>query len=86
MPEATLHALADHGVLRGDTVRRGYDAAAEVMAVHTDVGVDYDNAFGELERDGLTTFRTAWAALATTLTTSSRPRSAPAGDRTIPDE
>ena len=28
MPEATLHAVADHGALRGDTVRGCYDDAA----------------------------------------------------------
>jgi transaldolase len=67
MPEATLRAVADHGVVRGDTIRRGYDAAAMVMAALADLGIDYDDVVDTLERDGLTTFQASWAALAETL-------------------
>jgi transaldolase len=67
MPEATLRAVADHGVVRGDTIRRGYDDAAAVMAALADVGIDYDDVVDKLERDGLTTFQASWAALAQTL-------------------
>jgi transaldolase len=67
MPEATLRAVADHGVVRGDTIRRGYDDAAAVMAALADVGIDYDDVVDKLERDGLTTFQASWAALAETL-------------------
>jgi transaldolase len=63
MPEATLHAVADHGVVRGDTIRRGYDDAAAVIAALADVGIDYDDVVDKLERDGLTTFEASWAAL-----------------------
>jgi transaldolase len=67
MPEATLRAVADHGVVRGDTIRRGYDDAAAVMAALADVGIDYDDVVDKLEHDGLTTFQASWAALAETL-------------------
>jgi transaldolase len=67
MPEATLRAVADHGVVRGDTIRRGYDDAAAVMAALADAGIDYDDVVDKLERDGLTTFQASWAALAETL-------------------
>jgi transaldolase len=67
MPEATLRAVADHGVACGDTIRRGYDDAAAVMAALADVGIDYDDVVDKLERDGLTTFQASWAALAQTL-------------------
>ena len=67
MPEATLRAVADHGVVRGDTIRRGYDDAAAVMAALADVGVDYDDVVDQLEHDGLTTFQASWTALAETL-------------------
>jgi transaldolase len=67
MPEATLRAVADHGVVRGDTIRRGYDDAAAVMAALADVGIDYDDVVDKLEHDGLTTFQASWAALAQTL-------------------
>jgi transaldolase len=67
MPEATLQAVADHGVLHGDTVRPGYDDAAAVMTSLADLGIDYDDAMRKLEHDGLTTFQASWAALAETL-------------------
>ena len=67
MPEATLRAVADHGVVRGDTVRPGNHDAAEVMAALAEVGVDYDDVVDKLERDGLTTFQASWAALAETV-------------------
>ena len=67
MPEATLRASADHGVVRGDTVRPGYRDATEVMAALAEIGVDYDDVVDKLERDGLTTFQASWAALAETV-------------------
>ena len=67
MPEATLRAVADHGDLRGDTVRPGYHDAAEVMAALAEIGIDYDDVVDKLERDGLTTFQASWAALAETV-------------------
>jgi transaldolase len=67
MPESTLHAVADHAALRGDTVRRGYDDAAEVMAALANLGIDYDDVVDKLEHDGLTTFQASWAALSEAL-------------------
>ena len=74
MPEATLHAVADHGVLRGDTVIAGYHHAVEVMTALAEIGVDYDDVVDTLERDGLTTFQASWAALTETV---ERDRDAP---------
>ena len=67
MPEATLRAVADHGGIRGDTVRGDYDNAAEVMAALTNLGIDCDDVMRKLERDGLTTFQASWAGLTDTL-------------------
>ena len=67
MPEATLRAVADHGVVRGDTIRSGYDDAAAVMATLADVGIDYDDVVEKLAHDGLATFQASWAALTETL-------------------
>ena len=50
MPEATLRAVADHGDVRGDTVRPGYHDAAEVLAALAEIGVDYDDVVDKLER------------------------------------
>ncbi len=72
MPEATLHAVADHGVVTGDTVRDHYGTAQEVLDRLAAVGVDYDDVVAALEDDGITKFDAAWDhladALAATLT------------------
>jgi transaldolase len=67
MPEPTLRAVADHGVVRGDTVRPNYDHAAEVMTALANLGIDYDDVMHTLEHNGLTTFQEYWAELADTL-------------------
>jgi transaldolase len=67
MPEATLRAVADHGVLRGDTVRAGRDDATAVMTALTRLGIEDADVMHKLEHDGLTTFRASWAALTETL-------------------
>ena len=59
--------MPDHGVVRDDTIRGGYDDAAAVMAPLADVGVDYDDVVEKLGHDGLATFQTSWAALAKTM-------------------
>jgi transaldolase len=67
MPEATLQAVADHGTLRGDTIRPNYAEATTVMTAVADLGIDQDDVMNTLERAGLTTFQTSWAALTDTL-------------------
>lgn len=67
MPEATLEAVADHGVIRGDSIRDGYADAVEVMRALAVAGVDYDDVVHKLEGDGLATFEASWAALVETI-------------------
>lgn len=67
MPQATLAAVADHGVIRGDSVQAAYDDAAAVMAALADAGLDYDDVVHHLEVEGLATFEASWAALGETL-------------------
>jgi transaldolase len=63
MPEATLDAVADHGVFRGDTVRSGYDDAKRVMAELAGIGVDIDDVTQVLESEGVEKFETSWNEL-----------------------
>ncbi len=60
MPEATLHATADHGRLRGDTVRGTYDAARQVFADLAELGISYDDVVEVLEAEGVEKFATSW--------------------------
>src|SRR5215218_9827663 len=57
MPEATLRAVADHGVIRGETVRSGYAEAQQVFDDLARVGVDLDEVFSALEADGVARFQ-----------------------------
>lgn len=60
MPEATLNAVADHGVVRGNTLDGTSSAANDVWAQLASVGIDRDAVFTELERDGVEKFSAAW--------------------------
>ncbi|MGH3243677.1 MAG: transaldolase [Spirillospora sp.] len=68
MPEATLNAVADHGRLRGDTVRGAYDDARAHMAALKDVGVDYDDVVKVLEDEGVEKFAASWKQLLDSIT------------------
>lgn len=67
MPQSTLTAVADHAVVRGDTIRSNYRDAAEVMARLAALGIDYDDVVEKLEHDGLDKFQRSWATLSRTL-------------------
>ncbi|MES9540190.1 MULTISPECIES: transaldolase [unclassified Actinomadura] len=68
MPEATLVAEADHGQVRGDTVRGAYDDARAHMAALKDAGVDYDDVVRVLEEEGVEKFEASWKELLDTIT------------------
>jgi transaldolase len=63
MPEGTLDAVADHGVIRGDTVRDAYADAHRVMAALAEVGIDYDHVVHTLELEGVAKFEASWSEL-----------------------
>lgn len=71
MPEGTLNAVADHGVVRGDTVSGTCEAAQQVWADLAAIGIDRDAVFKQLETEGVEKFISAWnqllSALADTL-------------------
>lgn len=63
MPEATLNAVADHGVVKGDQVRPHYAHAHEVMAALAAAGIDYDDVIEVLIAEGVEKFVSAWHKL-----------------------
>ncbi|MFD8544618.1 transaldolase [Streptomyces sp. NPDC059649] len=63
MPGATLRAVADHGVIRGDTVTGSYAAARHVLEELTRAGVDLGDVAQVLEEQAVEKFRTAWLGL-----------------------
>ncbi|HEX5495501.1 MAG TPA: transaldolase [Mycobacteriales bacterium] len=65
MPEPTIEAMADHGELRGDTVR-GADvvaAAQRVLDGLGELGIDYDDVVRVLEDEGVQKFADSWTTV-----------------------
>jgi transaldolase len=63
MPESTIHAVADHGSITGDSVRPHYADAEHLLAALKDVGVDYDDVVRVLEEEGVEKFSVSWTEL-----------------------
>ncbi len=63
MPQATLNAVADHGVMRGNTIRGTYAEARQVFDDLAKLGVDLDDVVKTLEADGVAKFQASWREL-----------------------
>jgi transaldolase len=69
MPEATIKATADHGVLRGDTVHGTYDESRKVFADLEALGIGYDDVVQVLEDEGVSKFEVSWNEMLETIRT-----------------
>ena len=63
MPEKTIDAVADHGVINGDTVRGMAAEAQGLFDKLTSVGVDLPDVFKVLEDEGVEKFEKSWLEL-----------------------
>ncbi|MCW2592697.1 MAG: transaldolase [Mycobacterium sp.] len=63
MPEKTMDAVADHGVITGDTVSGTADAAQQVFDALTAAGIDLPDVFKLLEVEGVEKFEKSWQEL-----------------------
>ncbi len=63
MPEKTMDAVADHGVIQGDTVTGKADAAQEIFDKLEAVGIDLPDVFLTLENEGVEKFEKSWLEL-----------------------
>jgi transaldolase len=67
MPEPTLRAVADHGVIPTDSIRPFQAEARRVLDRLAELGIDYDDVITTLEREGVEKFSASWDELTTTL-------------------
>ena len=67
MPEATLKATADHGVLQGDTIHGTYADSKKAFADLETLGVSYDDVVKVLEDEGVAKFEASWNELLETI-------------------
>ncbi|MFI6694175.1 transaldolase [Streptomyces sp. NPDC050433] len=63
MPEATLHATADHGEVTGDTITGTYDHARAALDAVEKLGISYADVVQSLEDEGVAKFEEAWNEL-----------------------
>jgi transaldolase len=67
MPEATILAMADHGKVRGDTVRGTYEQSRKVFEDLEAIGISYDDVVTVLEQEGVSKFAASWQELLETI-------------------
>ncbi|WP_120519906.1 transaldolase [Arthrobacter celericrescens] len=63
MPEKTLDATFDHGVVTGDTIAGSYEEANSVLNALEGLGVSYNDVVALLESEGLDKFVASWKEL-----------------------
>lgn len=68
MPEKTLEATFDHGVIDGDRVSGSYAAANAVLDAIAAQGISYDEVTELLEKEGVEKFIISWNELLDTVT------------------
>ncbi|MGH3759389.1 transaldolase [Actinophytocola sp.] len=67
MPENTLHAVADHGKIDGDTVTGTAGEAQQLFDALSATGIDVADVFVTLEREGVEKFEKSWLELLETV-------------------
>ncbi len=67
MPEPTLQAVYDHGVISGDSIRGHYVDAQAVLDQLAGIGISYDDVVDVLEREGVDKFEQSWTELIETV-------------------
>lgn len=63
LPEKTLDAVFDHGVIAGDTITGSYNTARNLLNAIADQGISYDEVAELLERQGVEKFVASWKEL-----------------------
>ena len=63
MPEKTLDATFDHGVVTGDTITGTYAEANSLLNQLEGLGISYNEVVALLETEGLEKFVASWKEL-----------------------
>ncbi len=69
-PEKTIDAVADHGVITGNTIEGSYSAASATFSALEAVGIDLADVFEVLETEGVDKFIKSWEELQATVAKS----------------
>ncbi len=75
MPEATLNAVADHGIIPAhDNISDTVEQSRAVFDALTDVGINLPEVFTTLEAEGVEKFVAAWTTLTEAIATQLTPK------------
>jgi transaldolase len=69
MPEGTMRAVADHGIVPADSIHGTYEEAQQVLDQLRALGIEYDDVMHVLEDAGIAKFDAAWEQLGEHLAT-----------------
>ena len=67
MPEKTMEAVFDHGVIEANTIAGTYDESRTVLSRIQALGISYDEVVGLLEQEGVEKFVVSWNELVETV-------------------
>jgi transaldolase len=67
MPEKTMMAVADHGVIASNSITANYSAAAAILDGLAAIGIDFESVAEKLEAEGVTKFIDSWNQLVETV-------------------
>ena len=70
MPEKTMEAVFDHGVITGDTITSNYEDARSALASIEALGISYDQVVALLEQEGVDKFIVSWNELVATVSSA----------------
>jgi len=76
MPEKTMSAVADHGVIEGDKVTGTAADAKVIIDSLRGLGISYEDVIEVLEREGVEKFDRSWGELVETVDTALKAASA----------
>lgn len=67
MPEKTMEAVFDHGIISPDTITKNYESSRSVLSELAAVGISYDEVVNLLEKEGVDKFVVSWNELVETV-------------------
>ena len=68
MPEKTMEAVFDHGVVPAGSITNRYEESTMILLAVAALGVDYDDVTDLLEREGVDKFVVSWSELLDSVT------------------
>lgn len=70
MPEKTMEAVFDHGVIEGNSITPNFESAKQVLKNLEEIGISYSSVVDLLEKEGVEKFVISWNELVETVSTA----------------